>query len=153
VNSLKKSTCPFPIPPVAILVSASSRHGCPILNLLNWLRLAIALLTPLVARVKTLTLRCNYRLHPLWTRSPNDDFPPSRTLERIRIITTWPATTIEEYAVLDNTFSDALMYPSLKEVEVCSHLVNQEESGRDTLKRLDMDKYLPRLKFSGRLPA
>jgi len=153
VNSLKNSTCPFPNPLVANLVSASSRRGCPVLNSLDWLRLVIGLLTPLVARVKALTLRSNYRHRPLWTRSPDDDFPPSRTLERIRIITAWPSMKIEEYPILDITFSDASVYPSLKGVEVCSDLVIREQRGRDTPERLDMDKYLPRLKFSGRLLA
>ena len=59
---------------------------------------------------------------------------------------------IEEYEVLDITFSDTHVYPSLKEVELCSDLVIQKgKRERDTYKRLYMDNYIPRLRLLGRL--
>ena len=84
--------------------------------------------------------------------SPDEDFPPSPTIERVRIITSWPVG--EEYAGLDVTFSDANRYPSLREFEVCSDSVVQEGNrGRDVYRRLCAGEYLPRLRALGRLSA
>jgi len=114
----------------------------------------IAQLTTFVARIKSLTIRCEYGLLPLWKRSPDEDFPPSPTLERMRIITAWPILMMEEYAIMDVTFSNTDRYPSLKEFEVCSDLeVQSGKGGRDAYRRLYMGEYLPRLRASGRLSA
>jgi len=98
------------------------------------------MLTPFVPRVKSLTLRFDCEFLPLWPCPPNEGFPPSQTLERIRTITfDWP-TTAEGCAAVDIAFSDTHMYPSLKEVEVCSNSVIQERKrGRSTYKRLFAD--------------
>jgi len=85
-------------------------------------------------------------------RAPDEDFPPSPTIERVRNISSWPVG--EDYAVLDVTFSDANRYPSLREFEVCSDLVARGgNGGRDVYKRLRVGEYLPRLRALGRLPA
>ena len=120
----------------------------------NRLRLAIAQLTTFVARIKSLTLRCEYGLLPLWAPSIYTSFPRSPTLERMKIIIAWSMPMVEEFETLDSTFSDTNQYPSLKEFEVCSDLVTKEgRKGRDTHERLCVDEYLPRLKAMGRLPA
>ena len=128
--------------------------GCPILGLFNWLRSAISLLTPFLARIKSLTLRFEYGFLPLWVPYLDMDFPPSPTLERMRIIIAWSMPIEEEFESLDSMFADTNQYPSLKEFEVCSDVVTQEgKKGRDTYESLCMDEYLPRLKAMGKLPV
>jgi len=85
-------------------------------------------------------------------RSPDENFPPSPTLERVRIITASPVS--ETYAGLDITFSDTVMFPSLRVFEVCSDLAVQGGNrGRDAYIRVYTGEYLPRLRALGRLPA
>jgi len=81
-------------------------------------------------------------------------FPRSPTLERMKIIIAWSMPIEEDFEPLDSTFSDTNLFPSLKELEVCSDLVTQEgKRERDTHERLCLDECLPRLKAMGRLPA
>lgn len=122
-------------------------------TLLNRLKLVFTRLTPFIARIRSLTLRSFGRFFA-WCLSPIAGFPSSPTLERIRIITLGPSHEISGCRVLDATFSDTNMYPSLEVFEVCAPLETQTgEKGRDTYKRLCLDKDLPRLKALGRLPA
>lgn len=111
------------------------------------------MLTPFVARIKSLTIRCDYGFTPLWTQSGNVYyFPPSQTLEWMRIITLWSVPVTEGYVAMDATFSDTDRYPSLKGFEVCSDRVATEgKRGRDIHERWNVDKCLPRLKALGRL--
>ena len=138
--------------------SFGERKNRLILTLSNHLRSArstITQLTPFIARIKSLTLRCFVGFLP-WRLSfaHSTGFPSSLTLERVRIITPGPFPMTEGCEILDATFSDTEKYPSLKELEVCSFLVTQaRKSGRDTYERLSMDEHLPRLKAMGRLPA
>lgn len=114
----------------------------------------MALLTPFVARIKSLTIRSEYGLLPLWVPYLDMGFTPSPTLERMRIIIAWSMPVEEEFGALDVIFSDVDSYPSLKEFEVCSDSVTKEgKGGRDTYERLCIDEYLPHLKALGKLPA
>ena len=74
--------------------------------------------------------------------------------ERMRIVTPRLSPTIEDYEILDTTFSDADKYPFLKELEICSLLMTQGgEKGGNTRGHFWMDEYLPRVRVMGRLPA
>jgi len=118
-------------------------------DFVNRLRSVTTQLTPFIARIKSLTLRCLVGLLPWCPMPQGTPFPPSPTLEHIRILTPGPPFG---YGDLDATFSDTNRYPSLEELELCSILVAQVgKKGRDTHTRLRMDNYLPRLKAMGRL--
>ena len=74
--------------------------------------------------------------------------------ERMRIVTPRLSPTIEDYEILDTTFSDADKYPFLKELEICSLLMAQGgEKGGNTRGHFWMDEHLPRVRAMGRLPA
>ena len=157
MSSLKKSTWASSVPEAGRLVSGNPpSRDRSFLTSFDRLRSATTQLTPIIARTKSLTLRYFAGHLPWWFPSYHGlVVPPSRALERIRVITPGPfSDMMESCRVLDATFSDTKRYPSLKDFEVCSSAVARiGEEGWDTYERLCMDPYLPRLKAMGRLPA
>ena len=61
----------------------------------------------------------------------------------MRIVTSRLSPTIEDYEILDTTFSDVDKYPFLKELEICSLLMTQGgKKGGNTRGRFCRGEYL-----------